>query len=787
MMTTLALTSFGNNSADIPWGKSDGSSLTDHIRDCLKIFNALKTAIPMLEQTSTAENFWSLLFWTVCLHDLGKLHPEFQNVLKKRKNLWAGQRHELYSVPFIRLKDGWLVPETDMTLIRQVVLAHHKDFAALKDRIKDQWILDMEMEEESKYRLLDHHPEDFAHGVQRIAGSAYFNPFIREIADLAQKYGMIGFPEAGLLPDSDAHPYESIAGSYKPPEPGSTTYWRQMMLWGALKICDHYGSAKIPALRVLRKDHFSFLDQLRKEHGSLYTHQEDCGVTQGNLILVSPTGSGKTEAAMNWLRTQLSENQGRAYLILPYTASINAMHTRLSGEMTLGRDDEASVVGVQHGKLVDYLYRCMEKEDRQDPAAIKTLADQYKKIILPLKIITPFQILKFAYGVKGFETGLAHLSGAKLIFDEIHAYDAITFAQLKVFLEFLIRYLNCRVMIMTATMPRFMLEALKHTLGVESEIRADSQFLKRAPRHKAFLLEGTIWDHMNTIKKEFKTTDKKILVVCNTVSQAQAVFKQLSTEHNKHQCVLLHSRFTSRDRLEWEKYIFNERTRLLVGTQAIEVSLDIDFDIMFTEPAPIDRLLQRFGRINRKYKKSPCPVHIFTRGGEHDHWIYPEELVEATLRCLEGVDHIYEDQIQFMMDSVYPNWPEKEEQNFNNTVHAFQEALNSLIPFTNNEKGEEEFYKQFTGVQVLPASLFTEYRQLLGNRLFVEADQLLVNLHQSGFRKLQSNNQILFQRIPIFNEKDKEKNHWVSIAQCRYDNRIGMTDEFEAFSDDNFF
>ena len=91
------------------------------------------------------------------------------------------------------------------------------------------------------------------------------------------------------------------------------------------------------------------------------------------------------------------------------------------------------------------------------------------------------------------------------------------------------------------------------------------------------------------------------MVVCNTVKQAQNVFKELQEIVADDKAKLLHSRFILRDRERIEKEL--EDANLLVGTQAVEVSLDIDFDCLFTEPAPIDALIQRFGRINRKGEK----------------------------------------------------------------------------------------------------------------------------------------------------------------------------------------
>ena len=793
-MKDLASTYSGNSAyycsirENYPWGKSDGSSLLDHIQDCMDIFTSIKILIPLLPITSRIDNFWDLLFWALLFHDIGKLHPEFQKVLQSKKNLWELQRHELYAIPFIALADEGRISKTDIKLISQAVLAHHKDFKTLGEKFKPEWLLDMELDVEKRYQELGYHPADFAKGVERIIQSPHWIPFWDGIHDLAQKLGFsapCSFISITDVPLNDCHPFEAIAKAYKEPTPQTDIYWQQMMLWGSLKICDHYGSARIKKIYQLTDDHFAFLDRLKTKYGRLYNHQESCAVTNGNLMLIAPTGSGKTEAAMAWLKTQLQEYQGRAYYILPYTASINAMHRRLSRDT--GAEEEA-IVGIQHGKLLDYLYTSMEDEGRPDITTLKNLADQYRKIIYPLKIVTPFQILKYAYGVKGFETGFAHLSGAKLIFDEIHAYDARTFAQLQLFLKYLITHLKCRVMIMTATLPRFMLDTLKNILGIGSEIRADQSFLERQPRHRIVILDGKIGDHIHRIEAALADPAKKILVVCNTVVQAQIIYQVLSPKLDSKERVLLHSRFTSKDRQLNEKKIFSDTIRLLVGTQAIEVSLDIDFHVMFTEPAPMDRLLQRFGRINRNYKHPPCPVHIFNQGGEHDHWIYPNDLVVKTLQCLAQKDLIHEHMVQEMMDEVYRNdWPEKEKKEYLDTLAAFEESITHLYPFSTHREKEEEFYEQFTGVQVLPTALFPEYRTQILQKNFIKADQLLVSLQKAGYRKLRANDQIVFQRIPLISNKDKEENYWVPVAQCRYDENLGMTDEFETFYDNQNF
>lgn len=140
------------------------------------------------------------------------------------------------------------------------------------------------------------------------------------------------------------------------------------------------------------------------------------------------------------------------------------------------------------------------------------------------------------------------------------------------------------------------------------------------------LLDGSICDYIDEIRDQLPGKER-VLIVCNTVKQAQKIYGALKGV--KSRSGLLHSRFILGDRERIEREVAS--LDLLVGTQAIEVSLDIDYDICYTEPAPIDALIQRFGRVNRKRKKGISEVFIFTRGSEQDKYIYDAHLVARTL------------------------------------------------------------------------------------------------------------------------------------------------------------
>ena len=134
----------------------------------------------------------------------------------------------------------------------------------------------------------------------------------------------------------------------------------ELILWGLLKNCDHMGSARIKSLPVIKQEHQKFLEKITKP----YEHQKKCWESTENVLLIAPTGSGKTEAAFGWAFNQINHSGHKhIFYMLPYTASINAMFNRLTKEINNERDpfDEESVVGLVHGKLRQFIADCFDE------------------------------------------------------------------------------------------------------------------------------------------------------------------------------------------------------------------------------------------------------------------------------------------------------------------------------------------------------------------------------------------------------------------------------------------
>lgn len=758
------------------WAKSEPAlSLKTHIDDCLLIFRFLKECFPKAGTIQYKNlNFWDTLYKAIVFHDLGKAHKEFQKVLKKLPNNWYGQRHELFSLPFVEA----LQVETELkALLRLAIAGHHKDFEQLHHKFL------------SAYRRNDKSDFDFEEEDKLDFEKEFGKVDVAEIRKLLREQF-----QTDLTTVSCAHPDKAVIPYLNKAKLGrisidSEDYLYFLVLFGALKHCDHMGSARISNIEKVERQNFKFLDKKRQglitSELDFYRHQLKCEQTVGNVILTAPTGSGKTEAAMLWLRTQMKQSgQGRCFYVLPFTASINAMYERLSNdENGLGKEK----VGMLHGKLSDYLYDYFddaqyEKELKKE--RIEEIREKFRTIYTPLKVVTPFQLLKHLFGLKGFEQGIFEWAGASFIFDEIHAYRPDALAQIKVLLEYSVNHLQVKVMIMTATLPSFLKAEIGNALSKFSEIKADEELYDSFDRHKIVLKEGLLANNLELIIADLKAR-KKVLVVCNTIKQSQEAFAFLK-EYAKN-VVLLHGAFTGEDRTKHEKDLKagenneDDPIQLLVGTQAIEVSLDIDYDVIYSEPAPIDALIQRFGRVNRKRKKGISPVIVFRESNSSDKYIYPTDIVHRTIQVFENIIEtdegiIKESNLQAYIDSVYPAWNKKSYEEFKNTYALLKNAVQQLVPMIYSKSKEEDFYKQFDGIKVLPAKFKTEYERRLSAFDFIGAEQLKVQIRKNKFAQLIVENDQNLTKDYFSFENKKQKiisiPYW--IIGKKYDSELGL-------------
>lgn len=713
------------------------TTLQQHMEDCLQIEEQLKDCFPNLPIDDN-KKFWELVRMSICFHDTGKCHKEFQKLLYQRPNEWNHRRHELFSLPFIirsNISEDW------KNLVTYAVAGHHKDLDELNNIVRREY---------DNWGCCEY-PQKEHNGFESDCNDLLYN----------KAWKVLSFYGISKQNDKNTPILEVVQNLKRAFFPvGDSTYLLRLLLVGYLKQCDHLASAGISHLSRLETRDFSFLHSY-----NLYHHQKEAYRSVGNTFLTAPTGAGKTETSLLWLENQIMQyGQGRTFYILPYTASINAMYERLSEQM--GNKH----IGMLHGKLAQYFDS--KFDDYTDDIDIRTLKESYKTLVTPLKVVTPFQLLKNIFGLKHFEKGLSEWAGGYFIFDEIHAYDSRTLAQIVVLLEICTKWLNGKVFIMTATMPTHILNLLKNVLDTSRTIIAEKKLYDSFDRHKVVLEDGLLIDSIDDIQQDINI-GKKVLVVCNTVEQAQKVYTHLNCTKK----ILLHSSFNATDRSIKEQRLQKEDVQLLVGTQAIEVSLDIDFDTIYTEPAPIDALIQRFGRVNRKRRKGLCFCHVYRIQNEDDKYIYEKEIVTHTIQVLEIINNnvIREKDIQQMIDKVYPCFSEQQEREYYMTYTGLKIGIEKrLQPLHYDEKSEEDFYHQFDGIKVLPFSLLDHYHILMEQKKFIKAEGLLVSIRESRFCFMFKSGDIYRQRVCYTNSDDKNIDKQVLVINRKYDTEKGL-------------
>lgn len=271
------------------FAKSGGITLQEHIQDCLQVSKELKISLTKLFEDF---GFNDLLTLAILFHDFGKLYPEFQKVLLKKDNKWENQRHEIYSVIF---SNKIKMNKDDRALVQKAILSHHKSF----DKLREKHLTAKELQDDFKdiwqSKGEKHHPKDVLKNL-----SKFRKTDLKEMIEFIVSYldhENINYSTQPVIYSEQKHPIDELVLTHKAFEMNSVEFFKNLLFSGLLKMCDHYGSAKIDTLPNLRLSDFNFLDLLKP-----FYHQTECWQSSINTILIAPTGSGKTECALGWLK-----------------------------------------------------------------------------------------------------------------------------------------------------------------------------------------------------------------------------------------------------------------------------------------------------------------------------------------------------------------------------------------------------------------------------------------------------------------------------------------------------
>jgi len=585
------------------------------------------------------------------LHDLGKAHPYFQkkiqninaNSLSEEREFNYVHRHELSSLAFLPA-----FPKNEWNILIDMVVAHHK---SIINDSKERGILDLD----NRFRnWIDNHLKDWdnwcIYGFQILKDWGYETNISKEEARKALEY-VVSFcemkqtgwsPWRGLLMASD---HFASAFSFE-------TKTQLKHLFEVPNLSYYFDSSRVSEIYPLSQ--ISVIDD------------------RFHTLVVAPTGAGKTDFL-------LKRCKGRIFYTLPFQASINAMWERM--KKTIPNKD----IRLQHAtsKIV--------VSDKLDEQLLQPLSGS------SVKVLTPHQMAAIIFGTPGYESVMLDLKGCDIILDEIHTYSDYSKSMVLEIVKMLL-LLDCRIHIGTATMPSVLYKELLQILGGPSmvyQVKLPDSILDSFNRHQIYKIKDE--SSINGILTNAFKNKEKVLVIYNTINKAQEAFKNLLHLFPDVPMMLIHSRYKRGDRVALESRLKTEfngdgsdefgdgfKPCLVISTQVVEVSLDISFDRMITQCAPLDSMIQRFGRVNRKRTSKTIgkykPIHVIAPSGNI--LPYKMEILKPSFEQLPDNGEVLEERsLQKKINLVYPTLDKKEID-----IHLiFKNNRFSLLELTNRK------------------------------------------------------------------------------------------------------
>ncbi len=596
---------------------------------------------------------WLRTWFVFCLalHDLGKFSRAFQGLqtglsdelVKPVKRMNYNQRHDSLGFALWRDKLASQLPQLEPVLRSlepwlEIVTGHHGQ-PPLKSGIRiAEYFLDEDCEAALQF-------------TQRLVALLLSDFDLQPLTDksLRKRLKPVSWQLAGIAVLADWLGSNQADFPYHDKPVDIAEYWRRIALPSAEKVMEKLPEPPHPRQFSNIEYLFPFINQPTPLQQ--FATKAPLNASPQLFILEDVTGAGKTEAALILAQRMMAQGRGNGlYIALPTMATANAMYERL-GQVyrKLYQPDSMPSLVLAHGArdlsqtfrqsvtvaeqtFQDHAYQQGDEEDLTATYYCNAwLADSRKKALLAdVGVGTVDQALLAVLPARHQSLRLLGLDGKILLVDEVHAYDSYIHKLLDALLEAHARQGGSAVLL-SATLPQKMRTELvaafhrgletdapelkcandyplvTHTPAQDYETPVGTrQQLKRTVRVQAL-------DNEQTVLAQIQTSIQKGQCVCwirNTVKAARQSYQDcLDRGLDSGRTHLFHSRFAVCDRQKIEERILNwfgkdstpeqRQGRLLIATQVVEQSLDLDFDVLITDLAPIDLVIQRAGRLHR--------------------------------------------------------------------------------------------------------------------------------------------------------------------------------------------
>lgn len=684
------------------------------------------------------KEFWKYLFFCCKYHDFGKIDLKMQiSLLEKIDNNKAYELknkygnvldryeklpHNLLSPAFIPKEERQAIVDPsnpDKKLIKKIlyqVIAYHHE--------RDKYYNDIEI-------------VNYINNVLILS----LNEYNLDTAKLFTNYVKYLRKEERILKDN-------------------RYYKLYIMLKGLLVRCDYAGSAH----KNIEDEDFVGIGKATKlflegKYGGLRDIQKFCFNNKDfNLVLIGSTGIGKTEACLLFI------DNYKGFITLPIQISLNDLYRRIKDDIKYNN------VGLLHSNAKKYV--CEVRNEEED------IVDESFLLSKKITFSTVDQILKCSLMPLQYERELSTLAYSKLVIDEIQAYNpkmsAIILHSLKYAVD-----LNCKFLIMTATLPRLYKEKLEE-FNIDFKY---NEFLLEKQRHFIKMIGNDIFSSIDDVLEAGKT--KKVLVIVNTVKQAIDYYLAIMKKNNLDIDInLLHSLFTMKDRRIKEENIKvfanGEDSGIWITTQIVEASLDIDFDCLFTEMSSLDSLFQRLGRCfrNREYLLGIPNIFIYYSEISGYGSVYDKDIINYSISLLLEYDNslLSEKTKVNLVDKLYSRkYLESKKSKFLKIFDETCAELERLRQYQITSKIAQKELRDMENIFVIPKSIYIGIRDLLkkldGANSYKEKKEIEDKLKEYSIsvRKTKVDKYSRFKTGEV-----EVNNTYITIMDLPYNNKTGL-------------
>ncbi|KZX12040.1 CRISPR-associated helicase/endonuclease Cas3 [Methanobrevibacter curvatus] len=489
-----------------------------------------------------------------------------------------------------------------------------------------------------------------------------------------------------------------------------------------------------------------------------------------SVLLIAPTGSGKTEFSLLWSE----RNKRKLIYTLPLRVALNDLFVRFS-DPKKGYFEKDSVSLLHSTAFIEYI---KEEKDNKKLDTEKMLSSA-KMLSNPITLSTPDQIFLTSLNYYGSDKVVSTYPFSSVVIDEIQTYNeemsAIIIQTLKI-----VHKLKGKILIITATFPPYFEKFFESIFGENYEIidvaKLSDDIKSKVKnfnlrRHKIALIEDLIINENSDINKKELTkclkelSEKSVLVVVNNVMKAINLFDTFCDLEKEKEIYLLHSRLTELEKSkrisEIKEKLDDSENIIVVSTQLVEASVDFDFDSMITEISTIDSQIQRWGRVHRNRPEDyngSTNIFIFTglnNGNElvldkSTKFIYDYKVLKETYHTLkkhenDGVLNYNEE--RSILNEVFES--KIEEKTLKNIYEEkIEKILNNLKYFSVEKRSQaQRLFRNIAGQKLIILKL-------------IELDQDLEDKYSDDFKKVLINS---------IKDKDSYKKMIEKISETGYE------------------